>query len=163
MYIILKTNVPLNLILYLILLYVCLPNCFYIDQPSICLPFINISFFISIHLSIYLCVYLYVYLYIYLFIFIQTSRTLIHRQHMSYGCMYVYLSNHLSVYLSNHLSIYLPTFIHNQQNSEPQTAHVIWLQEPSSILTMRTLHLGHTFTSSPPPFTPLSSLPDLDR
>ena len=26
----------------------------------------------------------------------------------------------------------------------------MWLQEPSSILTIRTLHLGHTLSSDPP-------------
>ena len=44
----------------------------------------------------------------------------------------------------------------SQQNSDPQTAQVMWLQDPSSILTMRTLHLGHTLSSDPPPGPPLT-------
>lgn len=39
--------------------------------------------------------------------------------------------------------------MHNQQNSAPQTAHIIWLHDPSSIFTINTLHLGHGFISSP--------------
>ena len=35
-------------------------------------------------------------------------------------------------------------------------AQVMWLQLPSSILTMRTEHLGQTFNSEPPPWRPES-------
>ena len=41
------------------------------------------------------------------------------------------------------------SFIHSQQNSAPQTAHCMWLQEPSSILPISTWHRGQGFTSSP--------------
>ena len=138
--VILKTNFPNN---FNSLTYTCTVSGYLSAFIYICISIIDLSsiyqyIFLSIHLSVYLSIYVYNYKYTY---------------------QYIYLTTYLSIYLS----IYLPTFIHNQQNSEPQTAHVIWLQEPSSILTMRTLHLGHTFTSSPPPFTPLSSLPDLDR
>ncbi len=37
----------------------------------------------------------------------------------------------------------------SQQNSAPQTAHVMWLQLPSSILTIRTEQRGQTFTEEP--------------
>jgi hypothetical protein len=33
----------------------------------------------------------------------------------------------------------------SQQNSAPQTAQVMWLQDPSSILTISTLQRGQTW------------------
>ena len=37
--------------------------------------------------------------------------------------------------------------MHSQQNSEPQTEHVMWLHEPSSILMMKALQRGHGLMS----------------
>ncbi len=123
-------------------------------QPAELRQHMCLSIYLSIHLSISLFNHLSIHpnLPSYTTIWTQTAHVL---------CLSIYLS----ITLFNPLSIHpcLSTFMHNQQNSDPHTAQVIWLQDPSSILTMRTLHLGHTFTSRPPPFTPLSSLPDLNR
>ena len=39
--------------------------------------------------------------------------------------------------------------MHNQQNSAPHTAQVMWLHVPSSSLMMNAPHRGHGFMSSP--------------